>query len=950
METAAIFALLLLWPVLPVLYEHTGEPSGDLPRASVTVGAAGPGIAPDSQGKVDADVGGEEGWHDLCAVLLFKHWTEAYGIEEGAKRKLRSSQGQTPQEHRTAEAGANDLKAARELPHFPDVTEISHATQQKCADLLNTAPPPASAPSPSVLTPPLRGAPPAKHLQQCARVTALRGQWEERGPKGEPPSWAAYEGQTHGTPTAHPPTAVHHRSPTTRRGSAVSTAGAPSSVDGGVEACDCTERVQSESQSQGPCPSWVEGSDADNLPGTRRAQAGIWLHQFPPDSVCSTPGHAPGSPEPGQIQGSSEVGPPVAGPEAAPCADSGPSAIAIGTRGPGPGTVTETRAEAWPETGPQAGPPGEGQLGGREEAVCTAGRPEASGTGGGSGEGVPGAKFLLVDWDSCEYHGMGAQLHFMTHMLGLAMTYGRILVPFPGTYCRANHEGCAMAASGAAAAMAASSGGSPRGVDSTGTLPGGGHSSLTCYFRNFVSEACERRAVGLYEADPSSHVLVGRAPEELWSRGDPGSVLILGKREKYSMLIRALRGDSAVVRASLLLAGKSNAAAREEAVPAVWGTPWSDTDSLAALGEPLEERAGERGVEEAREGEGIVAGTDGRLGPEGGSGSDGGKGSGERAASPKGRDMGGLEHQRWRLKLLWWRAQGVRFLLRAPSAYLCHLLNLGRHQAYGMQVARDTVAGLLKARNTVAGSTGVGNIVARSTVAGDPGQWNPRPYLPRPMVRVHVRGSDLRVEAQVFPFWAYMAEADRVRERLFQRLKLGAPLAPLAGNLGEGGGVASEAHGVPAAASWHTSGLWLSSEEQTVFEEARAVLGHTEGSQDRGGVLAEQEGLHTRNRYEHGYLWRLYTLEMEQKWRDEDMQDALNSTVKALRRGQWEYALRSGLRDVVEASLVNLLISVESDGFVLSLSSNFNRLANELRITGGRLRSPIALVGPSRDW
>ncbi|CAI5948666.1 unnamed protein product [Closterium sp. NIES-65] len=43
----------------------------------------------------------------------------------------------------------------------------------------------------------------------------------------------------------------------------------------------------------------------------------------------------------------------------------------------------------------------------------------------------------------------------------------------------------------------------------------------------------------------------------------------------------------------------------------------------------------------------------------------------------------GTEHK----KLHWWRAQAVRFMLRWPSAHLCHVINQQRHTAYGMHVA-----------------------------------------------------------------------------------------------------------------------------------------------------------------------------------------------------------------------------------------------------------------------
>ncbi|CAI7916499.1 unnamed protein product, partial [Closterium sp. NIES-54] len=39
------------------------------------------------------------------------------------------------------------------------------------------------------------------------------------------------------------------------------------------------------------------------------------------------------------------------------------------------------------------------------------------------------------------------------------------------------------------------------------------------------------------------------------------------------------------------------------------------------------------------------------------------------------------------LQVHWWRAQAVRFMLRWPSAHLCHVINQQRHTAYGIHVA-----------------------------------------------------------------------------------------------------------------------------------------------------------------------------------------------------------------------------------------------------------------------
>ncbi|MQM12292.1 hypothetical protein Taro_045210 [Colocasia esculenta] len=42
----------------------------------------------------------------------------------------------------------------------------------------------------------------------------------------------------------------------------------------------------------------------------------------------------------------------------------------------------------------------------------------------------------------------------------------------------------------------------------------------------------------------------------------------------------------------------------------------------------------------------------------------------------------------------WWRAQAIRYLMRFQSQYTCHLLNVARHRAFGLQAAKMVVENL----------------------------------------------------------------------------------------------------------------------------------------------------------------------------------------------------------------------------------------------------------------
>lgn len=81
--------------------------------------------------------------------------------------------------------------------------------------------------------------------------------------------------------------------------------------------------------------------------------------------------------------------------------------------------------------------------------------------------------------------------------------------------------------------------------------------------------------------------------------------------------------------------------------------------------------------------------------------------------------------------------------------------------------------------------------------------------------------------------------------------------------------------------------------------------------------------------------WTVYKLLMDRKHLSAD---------GTLRLDQWKFVTKFGIRDYVEASFANLFVGSLGDGFVFLLQSNWDRLANELRITGGKLRSPFIAI------
>eukprot|EP00897_Mesotaenium_endlicherianum_P006923 jgi/Mesen1/6259/ME000323S05386 len=130
--------------------------------------------------------------------------------------------------------------------------------------------------------------------------------------------------------------------------------------------------------------------------------------------------------------------------------------------------------------------------------------------------------------------------------------------------------------------------------------------------------------------------------------------------------------------------------------------------------------------------------------------------------------------------LRWWRAQAERYLMRLPSAYTCRLMNRARHAAFRAEVAEDVARGLPsgwpKERPPA---------VPRGELEAQ--LWHAAPpYIPQPLVSVHIRQGDKGIEMRVASFDEYMALVARLQHRF------------------------------P-----HVNRVWLSTEMQPVIEETR---------------------------------------------------------------------------------------------------------------------------------
>lgn len=106
----------------------------------------------------------------------------------------------------------------------------------------------------------------------------------------------------------------------------------------------------------------------------------------------------------------------------------------------------------------------------------------------------------------------------------------------------------------------------------------------------------------------------------------------------------------------------------------------------------------------------------------------------------------------------WWRAQAVRYLMRFQTEYTCNLLNAERHAAFGREAAKLLLAPPAKDWQEE----------VREEPESDMEQFvwsNHKPWMPRPLLSMHVRMGDKACEMKIVKFDDYMNLAERIRKR-----------------------------------------------------------------------------------------------------------------------------------------------------------------------------------------
>ncbi|XP_042018068.1 uncharacterized protein LOC121765861 [Salvia splendens] len=105
----------------------------------------------------------------------------------------------------------------------------------------------------------------------------------------------------------------------------------------------------------------------------------------------------------------------------------------------------------------------------------------------------------------------------------------------------------------------------------------------------------------------------------------------------------------------------------------------------------------------------------------------------------------------------WWRAQAIHYLMRFQSEYTCNLMNIARHTAFGWEAAKMVLA---------SSSKNLFEAEQESKLDIERFVWsNHKPWLPRPLLSMHVRMGDKACEMKVVGFDDYMKLAEKVRRR-----------------------------------------------------------------------------------------------------------------------------------------------------------------------------------------
>ncbi|KAJ8771239.1 hypothetical protein K2173_026127 [Erythroxylum novogranatense] len=233
----------------------------------------------------------------------------------------------------------------------------------------------------------------------------------------------------------------------------------------------------------------------------------------------------------------------------------------------------------------------------------------------------------------------------------------------------------------------------------------------------------------------------------------------------------------------------------------------------------------------------------------------------------------------------WWRAQAIRYLMRFQTEYTCDLMNVARNAAFGKEAAQIVLTSLSGEWPKEVG------IRPRSDI--ERYVWSSqKPWIPRPLLSMHVRMGDKACEMKLVEFEVYMSLAERVRLRF------------------------------P-----HLNSIWLSTEMQVSgFHDDSFTFLHLVDSLYSQEVI-DKSKLHVS--------WKFYFTNVSRQ-------------VGNITMATYEKSL--GRQTSTNYPLVNFLMATEADYFIGALGSTWCFLIDGMRNTGGKVMAGYLSVNKDRFW
>ncbi|GJP55439.1 hypothetical protein CLOM_g14385 [Closterium sp. NIES-68] len=288
------------------------------------------------------------------------------------------------------------------------------------------------------------------------------------------------------------------------------------------------------------------------------------------------------------------------------------------------------------------------------------------------------------------------------------------------------------------------------------------------------------------------------------------------------------------------------------------------------------------------------------------------------------------------LKVHWWRAQALRFMLRWPSPYLCHLTNKIRHGSYGLRVAAHTMqarersAALLRLYNHQLSSSPAAATDAATTAADAASDASAAAATASTSTSSPLRPLSLNHTDPSF-----LSFADPT---MHVRAWPGLGISSCSGS-------ASSPGPAPTFRAYLTN-LYDQVGREVYLPRPMVSLHIRQG--DKGSEM-KLSSFNSFMFYMHRL--RLHVPDIRFVWISTEMQSVIDQSAQFK---DWtffysqnerqegatrliDYERKCGLAQLVGVSFANLLISSDCDYYVGVLGSNWNRLINEMRATNGRV-------------